>query len=108
MAIKDMEDRMDKLEKNQEKLEKNQNELKDFSNKSIGGIQVDIAEIKTMLKERLEQEKLKNNLLEKDIQNHEQRIKKMEDNQQWLWRTTIGSIISIVIAAIVFVIKIMN
>ena len=101
MESKEVEQKVNRLEKKQEELEA-------FVNKSISSIQVGIVEIKTILQERNEKETLKNNLLEKDINAQEQRIKKLEDNQQWLWRTIAGSIIATVIGAIVFVIKTMN
>lgn len=101
METKDIEQKVNRLEKKQEELEM-------FVNKSISSIQVGIVEIKTILQERNEKENLKNNLLEKDIAAQEQRIKKLEDNQQWLWRSIAGSILTIVIGAIVFVIKTMN
>ena len=96
------------LEARVTKIENEQHELQQFVNKSISSIQVGIVEIKTILQERLEKENLKNDLLAKDIQSQENRIKKIEDNQTWLWRTVAGSIISLVIGAIVFVIKTMN
>lgn len=101
MEIKDIEQRVSKLEEKQ-------NELQVFVNKSINNIQVGIAEIKVMLKERLEQDNLKNDLLAKDIKSHDDRIKKIEDNQQWLWRTVVGSIVTTITGAIVFVIKLMK
>lgn len=100
MELKDIEERVDKLEKNQI-------ELKDFVNKSINDIQIGIAEIKVMLKERLEQENLRNNLLAKDIETHNNRISKLEDSQQWLRRTVAGQLVTIIIGIIVFVIKMM-
>lgn len=30
---------------------------------------------------------------EKTIENHDERIKKIEDNNRWLWRTVIGALI---------------
>lgn len=101
MESKDIEQKVSKLEQKQEQLEA-------FVNKSISSIQLGIVEIKTILQERNEKESLKNNLLEKDIEAQEKRIKKLEDNQQWLWRTIAASVITIVIGAIVFVIKTMN
>lgn len=101
MEIKDIEERVSKLEEKQ-------SELQLFVNKSINTIQVGIAEIKVMLKERLEQDNLKNDLLAKDIKAQDERIKKIESNQQWLWRTVTGSIITLIIAAITFVIKMMK
>lgn len=101
MDMKDIEQRVTKLEEKQ-------NELHLFVNKSIGSIQVGIAEIKTILQERLEKENLKNDLLAKDIQSQDARIKKLEDNQQWIWRTLAASVITIIVGAIVFVIKTMN
>lgn len=71
-------------------------------------IKVSIGEIKTMLTERLNQENLKNQILEKDIQAQKERIEKIEDNQKWLWRTVSGSIIAIVISAITYVIKLLG
>lgn len=101
MELKDIEERVIKLERNQE-------ELKNFVNKSIGDIQVGIAEIKVILTERLEKENLKNTILENDIKSQNERVKKLEDNQQWLWRTVTASIIGIVVSAIVFSIKLMG
>ena len=101
MESKEVEQKVNRLEKKQEELEA-------FVNKSISSIQVGIVEIKTILQERNEKETLKNNLLEKDINAQEQRIKKLEDNQQWLWRTIAAGIITAVIGAVIFVIKTMN
>lgn len=101
MEIKDIEKRV-------AKLEEKQNELQLFVNKSISNIQIGIAEIKVMLKERLEQDNLKNDLLAKDIHSHDDRLKKIEDNQQWLWRTVVGSIITAIGSVIIFVIQMMK
>ena len=101
MESKDIEQKVNRLEKKQEELEM-------FVNKSISSIQVGIVEIKTILQERNEKENLKNNLLEKDIAAQEQRIKKLEDNQQWLWRTIAAGVITAVIGAVIFVIQNMN
>ncbi len=98
MESREIEQKVNKLEERQEQLEA-------FVNKSISSIQVGIVEIKTILQERNEKENLKNNLLEKDIKAQEQRIKKLEDNQQWIWRTVGASIISVIVGAIVFVIN---
>lgn len=87
------------------KLEKNQEELKGFVDKNIAEINVGIAEIKVMLKERLEKDNLKNSLLAKDIEEHEKRIKKLEENSSWLWKTVAGSIITMIIGVITFVLK---
>lgn len=99
---------INEIEQRVSKLEKEQTELKEFVNKSIGEIQTGIAEIKIMLQERLIQNDLKNDLLAKDINSQNERLKKIEDSQQWLWRTVAGSIVSIIIGAIVFVVKTMN
>lgn len=104
MDMKDLENKVNEMKTDQDKIKVDYENLKD----SITPIQIGIAEIKVMLKERLEQENLKNDLLSKDIKNHELRIKKIEDNNQWLWRTIIASIITIVIGAITFTIKMMN
>lgn len=108
MEIQDIEKRVAKLEESQQELKEFVNKSIGDVNKSMGDIQIGIAEIKIILTERLKQENLKNDLLSKDIKSQNDRIKKLEDNQQWLWRTVAGSIISIVIGAIVFAIKLMN
>lgn len=104
MDINDLENKVQEMKTDQNKIKEDNENLKD----SVNIIQIGIAEIKIMLKERLEQENLKNDLLSKDIKNHEQRIKKIEDNTQWLWRTLVSSILTIVIGVIVFVVKMMN
>lgn len=104
MDINDLENKVQEMKTEQNKIKEDHESLKD----SVNIIQIGIAEIKIMLKERLEQENLKNDLLSKDIKNHEQRIKKIEDNTQWLWRTLVSSILTIVIGVIVFVVKMMN
>jgi hypothetical protein len=104
MDINDLENKVQEMKTDQNKIKEDHENLKD----SVNIIQIGIAEIKIMLKERLEQENLKNDLFSKDIKNHEQRIKKIEDNTQWLWRTLVSSILTIVIGVIVFVVKMMN
>lgn len=104
MDINDLENKVQEMKTDQNKIKEDHENLKD----SVNIIQIGIAEIKIMLKERLEQESLKNDLLSKDIKNHEQRIKKIEDNTQWLWRTLVSSILTIVVGTIVFVVKMMN
>lgn len=104
MDINDLENKVQEMKTDQNKIKEDHENLKD----SVNIIQIGIAEIKIMLEERLEQENLKNDLLSKDIKNHEQRIKKIEDNTQWLWRTLVSSILTIVIGVIVFVVKMMN
>lgn len=104
MDINDLENKVQEMKTEQNKIKEDHENLKD----SVNIIQIGIAEIKIMLKERLEQENLKNDLLSNDIKNHEQRIKKIEDNTQWLWRTLVSSILTIVIGVIVFVVKMMN
>ena len=89
------------------RIETRLNHLEDKFNDAIPDIQSGIREIKVMLQERPVQEDLKNSLLHKDIESHETRLKKIEDNQTWLWRTFAGSIITLVISAIVFVVKMM-
>lgn len=72
MVINDLENKVQEMKTEQNKIKEDHENLKD----SVNIIQIGIAEIKIMLKERLEQENLKNDLLSKDIKNHEQRIKK--------------------------------
>lgn len=79
--------------------------LEEKVNKIETDIQADIREIKTMLKEKNTQEDLKNSLLNKDILEHEKRLKKIENNFSWMSKTIVTEIISIVIALIVCGIK---
>ena len=93
--------------------------------KIIPEIMSGITEIKAILQERKEQDTFKDNNVEKQISDinkkldtilletpkiadHERRITKIEDNQSWLWKTVVGSIITVIGGAIVFVIKIMK
>ena len=96
----DINDRVDKVEKRLEKIE-------DEMNKSIPEIQAGISEIKAILQERPAQEDLKNEILSKDIANIDKRVTKVEDNLNWLWKTVGGAIITIIVGAIVFTIKMM-
>lgn len=108
MEVEDLEKKVNSIAEEQDKIKAEQETLKEFVTAAITPIQIGIAEIKIMLKERLEQENLKNDLLSKDIKNHEARIKKIEDNNQWLWRTVVGGLITVTIGAIVFVVKMMK
>lgn len=101
MEIKEIEQKVNKLEEEQ-------HDLQQFVNKSVSSIQVGIVEIKTILQERLEKENLKNDLLAKDIQSQDKRIKKLEDNQSWLWKTIAVTVIGTISSAIVFAIRTMN
>lgn len=51
--------------------------------------------------------KLENEIIEIEskIKNNEKRLDKIEDNNKWLWRTVGGSIITIIIGAIITLIK---
>ena len=51
--------------------------------------------------------KLENEIIEIEskIKNNEKRLDKIEDNNKWLWRTVMGSIITIVIGVITTLIK---
>lgn len=94
----DINERVDRLDERMFKLEEK-------FNISIPEIQSGIREIKVMLQERPKQEDLKNSILEKDITALEARVKKLEDNQSWLWKTVAGALIGLVIEVIVFVVK---
>lgn len=99
------------LQNLKETVEKVKDAEKDFElsvNQKISEIQLGITEIKVMLQERVDKENLKNEILAKDIETHESRIKKIEDNETWLWRTVVGTILTTVISAIIFVIKLMK
>ena len=92
----DINERVDQLDNRMSKI-----------NTSIPEIQSGIREIKILLQERPIQEQLKNDILEKDILSLESRVKKIEDNQSWLWKTVVGAIITVVVGAIVFTVKMM-
>lgn len=96
----DINERVDQLDNRMSKIEEK-------INTSIPEIQSGIREIKVLLQERPIQEQLKNNILEKDILTLENRVKKIEDNQSWLWKTVAGAIITVVVGAIVFTVKMM-
>ena len=115
MEAKDLEHRV-------EILESKQNDLELFVNKSVRNIQMGITEIKTMLEEREKQSNYKNNSTKEDIKeidnkldkmlneipkiaDHEKRITKIEDNQQWLWRTVGAAVLTTVIGLITTAIK---
>lgn len=110
------------LEHRIEALEKRQSETELFMNKSIRNIQVGITEIKTMLEEREKQSDYKDTSTKEEIKeinekldkimsdvpkisDHEKRISKIEDNQQWLWRTVGGAVITTIIGLIITAIK---
>ena len=96
----DIHERVDQLDNRMSKIEEK-------INTSIPEIQSGIREIKILLQERPIQEQLKNDILEKDILSLESRVKKIEDNQSWLWKTVAGAIITVVVGAIVFTVKMM-
>lgn len=96
----DINERVDQLDNRMSKIEEK-------INTSIPEIQSGIREIKVLLQERPIQEQLKNDILEKDILTLENRVKKIEDNQSWLWKTVSGAIITVVVGAIVFTVKMM-
>lgn len=96
----DINERVDQLDNRMSKIEEK-------INTSIPEIQSGIREIKVLLQERPIQEQLKNNILEKDILTLENRVKKIEDNQSWLWKTVAASVITVVVGAIVFAVKTM-
>ena len=96
----DINERVDQLDNRMSKIEEK-------INTSIPEIQSGIREIKILLQERPIQEQLKNDILGKDILSLESRVKKIEDNQSWLWKTVAGAIITVVVGAIVFTVKMM-
>lgn len=96
----DINERVDQLDNRMSKIEEK-------INTSIPEIQSGIREIKILLQERPIQEQLKNDILGKDILSLESRVKKIEDNQSWLWKTVAGAIITVVVGAIAFTVKMM-
>lgn len=87
----DLVERVDRLEEKVNKIETE--------------IQADIREIKTLLKEKNTQEDLKNSLLSRDIEEHDKRLKKIENNFSWVSKTIIAEVIGIIITLIIFGIK---
>lgn len=100
----DIDERVDKLEKKVEKIEEK-------VNTAIPEIQSGIREIKALLQERLVQEDLKNDNIKSEMRAEmkslEDRTKKLEDSRNWTLRTIGAVLISTIIGAIIFVIKMM-
>lgn len=101
MELQNLKDKLEKMQEAEKELELSVNQ-------KISEIHLGITEIKIMLQERADKEDLKNEILAKDIKMHENRLKKIEENETWLWRTIVGTIISTAAAAIIFTIKIMK
>lgn len=94
----DIEKRVDKLEEKVAQLELN-------INHSLGDIKTDLTEIKSYVQNNSSNNDLKNNLIEKDVKNNAERIKKIEDNQSKIVWSIIMSIIGLIGEAILFYIK---
>lgn len=94
----DIEQRVDKLEDKVAQLELN-------INSSLGDIKTDLTEIKTYVQTNSNNNDLKNNLIEKDVVNNTERIKKLEDNQAKIVWTIILAVIGIIGEAVLFYLK---
>lgn len=94
----DIEQRVDKLEDKVAQLELN-------INSSLGDIKTDLTEIKTYVQTNSNNNDLKNNLIEKDVANNTERIKKLEDNQAKIAWAIILAVIGIIGEAVLFYLK---
>lgn len=94
----DIEQRVDKLEDKVARLELN-------INSSLGDIKTDLTEIKTYVQTNSNNNDLKNNLIEKDVVNNTERIKKLEDNQAKIVWTIILAVIGIIGETVLFYLK---
>lgn len=94
----DIEQRVDKLEDKVAQLELN-------INSSLGDIKTDLTEIKTYVQSNSNSNDLKNNLIEKDVVNNAERIKKLEENQSKIAWAIIMAVIGIIGEAVLFYLK---
>lgn len=94
----DIEQRVDKLEDKVAQLELN-------INHSLGDIKTDLTEIKTYVQSNSNNNDLKNDLIEKDVKNNSEKIKKLEDNQGKIAWAIIMSVIGVIGEAVLFYIK---
>ena len=94
----DIEKRVDKLEEKVAQLELN-------INSSLGDIKTDLTEIKTYVQSNSNSNDLKNNLIEKDVINNTERLKKLEENQSKIVWAVIMSVLGILGEAVLFYLK---
>lgn len=94
----DIEQRVDKLEEKVAQLELN-------INNSLGDIKTDLTEIKTYVQSNSNSNDLKNNLIEKDVVNNTERLKKLEENQSKIVWAVIMSVLGILGEAVLFYLK---
>ena len=92
--VVELDKRADKLEKKQEGTEKILTEIREG-----------FVFIKEALVSNKEQEGLKNQLLEKDIEGMKARVDKLEANQRWLVLAILGEVLSIVFGIIMIFIN---
>lgn len=94
----DIEKRVDKLEEKVAQLELN-------INSSLGEIKNDLTEIKTYVQSNSNSNDLKNNLIEKDVINNTERLKKLEENQSKIVWAVIMSVLGVLGEAVLFYLK---
>lgn len=85
----DLEHRVEELEKKVSKLELD-------INNNLSDIKIDLTEIKNSLKSSNSEGSLKNDIIQKDVDNNTARIEKLEDNQSKLVWIVIGEIVAII------------
>lgn len=71
----------------------------------VSNVKNEITEIKTTIIEREKMDNLKHNSLEKEISLTNKRVEGLEDNQKWLIRSIIGSVITALMGIILSVVK---
>ena len=93
------------IAKRVDRLEEKVAQLELSINASLGDIKTDLTEIKSYVQNNSSNNDLKNNLIEKDVKNNAERIKKIEDNQSKIVWTVILAVIALVGEAVLFYIK---
>lgn len=71
----------------------------------VSNVKSEIIEIKTTIIEREKMDNLKHISLEKEISNTNKRVEGLEDNQKWLVRSIIGSVVTALMGLILTVFK---
>lgn len=93
--------KVSELDKRAGKLEKKQ----ESTDEILTEIREGLVSIKDALVSNKEQEGLKNQLLEKDIEGMKSRIDKLEANQRWLVMAILGEVLSIIFGIIMIFIN---
>lgn len=93
--------KVEELDKRVEKLDKKQEGVEEI----LTEIREGFVSIKDALVSNKEQEGLRNQLLEKDIEGMKTRIDKLEANQRWLVMAILGEVLSIIFGIIMIFIN---